>query len=85
MEANSVSCALIITKTLSPTPYMLCDNKQVENGGGCPFLRTPRGFKRTQGSMARTLYGRAAPRKGAPRYGVCYPFTQNSKPCISKP
>ena len=44
MEANSVSCALIITKTLTPTPYMLCDNKQVENGGGCPFLRTPRGF-----------------------------------------
>jgi hypothetical protein len=35
--------------------------------------------------MARALYGRAAPRKGAPRDGVCSPFTQNSKPCISKP
>jgi hypothetical protein len=44
MEANFVSCALIITKTLTPTPYILCDNKQVENGGSCPLLRTPRGF-----------------------------------------
>jgi hypothetical protein len=35
--------------------------------------------------MARTLHGRATPRKGAPRDGVCYLPTQCPKHCNYKP